>query len=456
MTVPSEPSSESIAITLSGGGSRAALFSLGALWCVVDLHLNEDVDAILSVSGSSITNAAVGRQRNFGEISSDEYASLAGSLGYRLANKGAQFDENETLRVYLVHAAVVAGLIAAVLTVRNIDSVLLGDERFWPRTLGMIAVLIVVSGVVAIVTTMLDRRRIQRATLAKILGDHRGNMPNDLQPGRTAHIIVATDLVSGKQVYFAREFIFSPAYGWANPEDIGLADAVYASSAFPVAFPAIAMNSDRLKFSNGRLAAPGWVHLVDGGIANNLGTDWFESIRSEGKRLWRYGSSGSAESQYSTALVINASRNPSATPRGRGIFRIAKILYENTILPRVSSIRSGMSLLAGRTIIVDISESPLELAGRMASIHGERGRRAHQVEETLMREGREYWMKLVSEVSTISTSFKPVGTATAAQLAHLGYVSMFVALHVETGRGDSNNLPPVGFFERTMEQPPKP
>src|SRR2546426_31543 len=46
-----------LGIALSGGGNRAALFSLGALLYIHDTGRNRDVTTITSVSGGSLTNA---------------------------------------------------------------------------------------------------------------------------------------------------------------------------------------------------------------------------------------------------------------------------------------------------------------------------------------------------------------------------------------------------------------
>ena len=46
-----------IGVALSGGGYRAALFSLGSLWRMNELGLLKKLDCVTSVSGSSITSA---------------------------------------------------------------------------------------------------------------------------------------------------------------------------------------------------------------------------------------------------------------------------------------------------------------------------------------------------------------------------------------------------------------
>ena len=47
-------------VSLSGGGHRAALFGAGALLYLIDADKGADLSCVASVSGGSITNAAVG------------------------------------------------------------------------------------------------------------------------------------------------------------------------------------------------------------------------------------------------------------------------------------------------------------------------------------------------------------------------------------------------------------
>jgi NTE family protein len=51
-----------IALCLSGGGYRAMLFHVGALWRLNELGLLPRLDRVSSVSGGSITAATLGRR----------------------------------------------------------------------------------------------------------------------------------------------------------------------------------------------------------------------------------------------------------------------------------------------------------------------------------------------------------------------------------------------------------
>jgi NTE family protein len=58
-----------VGLCLSGGGYRAMLFHLGALWRLNQLGYLAKLDRVSSVSGGSITAAALARR--WGELSFD-------------------------------------------------------------------------------------------------------------------------------------------------------------------------------------------------------------------------------------------------------------------------------------------------------------------------------------------------------------------------------------------------
>ena len=55
----------SVAVALSGGGDRAAIFGLGVLLYLVDAAKNREVTSISSVSGGSITKGIVGQMNGY-------------------------------------------------------------------------------------------------------------------------------------------------------------------------------------------------------------------------------------------------------------------------------------------------------------------------------------------------------------------------------------------------------
>lgn len=57
LSQPSRPQPQSIGVSLSGGGYRATLFGLGALWAIVDGRVGDRVHWVASVSGGSLASA---------------------------------------------------------------------------------------------------------------------------------------------------------------------------------------------------------------------------------------------------------------------------------------------------------------------------------------------------------------------------------------------------------------
>src|SRR5260370_41264574 len=57
---PPQPPAPGIALCLSGGGYRAMLFHLGALWRLNELGYLPQLERVSSVSGGSITAAVLG------------------------------------------------------------------------------------------------------------------------------------------------------------------------------------------------------------------------------------------------------------------------------------------------------------------------------------------------------------------------------------------------------------
>src|SRR5260370_15047527 len=66
--IPGEPANEEpiekSGLCLSGGGYRAMLFHLGALWRINELGMLQGLDRVSSVSGGSITAAVLGMNRS--------------------------------------------------------------------------------------------------------------------------------------------------------------------------------------------------------------------------------------------------------------------------------------------------------------------------------------------------------------------------------------------------------
>ena len=77
-----------LAIALSGGGHRAALFTLGVLKYLVDTGVNRHVEVISSVSGGSITNGFVAQECDFRTVDRESFDRIAADLVGRIVGHG--------------------------------------------------------------------------------------------------------------------------------------------------------------------------------------------------------------------------------------------------------------------------------------------------------------------------------------------------------------------------------
>jgi NTE family protein len=220
-----------IALCLSGGGYRAMLFHLGALWRLNELGFLPRLAQISSVSGGSIT------------------AGVLGVKWPRLA-----FGAN----------GVAASLDAEVVQpIRALASLTI-DE-------GAIIEGIVLPGSIADkVADAYSRHLFGNATL------------QDLPPDPPRFVINATNVQSGVLFRFSRPFIADYRVGMIRNPRVELAVAVAASSAFPpvlsplkLAFPVSAWESPSGRPSEDLHREPFLtdVMLTDGGVYDNLGLE---------------------------------------------------------------------------------------------------------------------------------------------------------------------------------------
>lgn len=223
---PDEQPAEAIGLCLSGGGYRAMLFHLGAVWRLNELGMLRDLDRVSSVSGGSITAAVMGM--NWSRL---------------------EFDA----------AGVGQGLRAAV-----VDPI----RRLAGRTIDLPAVLrgLLTLGLSGSQAAPLYRRIFGAATLQDL-------------PARPRFVINATSLQSGVLWRFTRAYMADYRVGRIPNPKTPLAVAVAASAAFPPFLSPVYLHTspqDFLAGSGGDLARPPYTSravLTDGGVYDNLGLE---------------------------------------------------------------------------------------------------------------------------------------------------------------------------------------
>lgn len=245
-------------LSLSGGGYRAMLFHVGAIWRLHELGLLDDVRIVSSVSGGSITAAVLAieyeRIRNDSGGNSECYRALVANPLMRLAQSTIDWKAS-TLSLVTPTAP---------------GNILAGFYK----------------------------RRILGATRLVDLPKH------------PSFLFQATNLHTGSVWTFGRQSIGDPQFGSANPKEMLVADAVAASSAFPPilspyrlsAFdfnweneqidPEARMSREYIERRHGNASGPQSaptvsetirilrgksILLTDGGVADNLGIEgiWY-------------------------------------------------------------------------------------------------------------------------------------------------------------------------------------
>jgi NTE family protein len=226
-----KPPTGGAALCLSGGGYRAMLFHLGALWRLHELGALAQLTRVSSVSGGSITAAVLG-----------------------LAWEKLQLDSGGSIEVF--QREVVAPV-----------------RRLAAETIDVPAV--VVGGLVPGATI---GDRVARAYRRHALGDASlQDLPDDTQGPR--FVINATNLQSGVLWRFSRPYIWDYRVGKVERPRLSLATAVAASSAFPPVLAPVRLRFDEGDYAPGSgtdLQRPPFTTrptLGDGGIYDNLGLE---------------------------------------------------------------------------------------------------------------------------------------------------------------------------------------
>jgi NTE family protein len=220
-----------IGVALSGGGFRATLFNLGALWRLNDGGLLSKVKRITSVSGGSITNAVLGlhwRRLEFRDGVAANFGAVVAEPLMRFCLKGIDT------------TAGIGGLLSLV------DSI--GDK----------------------VQQKYEEGLFGKATLQDLPGEGEG----------PAFVLYATSLQTGASVRMSRKYLADYKIGRLDRPTIALARAVAASSAFPPVLSPVTIDTDPHSWANtegaylfGQDGLRRRMMLTDGGVYDNMGME---------------------------------------------------------------------------------------------------------------------------------------------------------------------------------------
>ena len=274
--IESRNSEPAIAVTLSGGGHRASLFGLGVLLYLVESKKNGSVSSIASVSGGSITNAYIGKECDYRNGASEDFQKVTRSLWNRLVFSGVLFAP-QTTRIYLFFV-IISALVSLFSgsgwlfwTFANdwfdIDSVSIVTKN---------SMLFVALGSLFLFILLCHwRGKICKSAFSKVLFDNK--LLSAITRTNLNHVICATELDSGWQVYFSGDFIYSHSIGFRIPKNTLLADVVYASAAYAPLLPVIELFLSS-NTSKGIL-------LTDGGVYNNMGDQWIVDLKKRKEKI---------------------------------------------------------------------------------------------------------------------------------------------------------------------------
>lgn len=225
---PVEGPPEEYGLALSGGGIRATLFHLGALWRINELGRLREIGRVSGVSGGSIAAgflAKVWPQLRWDANGvSPNFAAAYGTLVFRLARM--------PLDVPVIALGLVPGVSAA-----------------------------------NVLAAVLDRFFLRGMTLQDLPAD--GDGPR--------FVFNATDLGTGTDFRFSRPYMGSYRLGLVPEPNVPVAVAVAASAAFPPFVSPLTLHVDPSSFVavpgsdlNGRPELLGQIALADGGAYDNL------------------------------------------------------------------------------------------------------------------------------------------------------------------------------------------
>lgn len=427
-----------VAVALSGGGHRACIFGLGVLLYLADAGRCSQLTSVASVSGGSLANGALAQDLDIQTADSAAVEASVGRVARQIAQRGTLFAVRSTW-LYLVALAL---LTLAVLMVP------------WFLPIATAAqVLILVAGLLVVSWVAGERGRVCGHALGKTLFSEGGHPKRlaDVHLGAD-HVICATDLHAGEDVYFSGGFVYSYRFGLGDPGDLPLHTAVQASAAFPGAFPATWLRLSPFAFQGAQPEAEKATRLAlhDGGVYDNMGDQWAQGLAK------RSGLRPDAGFQLADELVVASasaglgwgSVMSLRLPLVGEIFTLLRdksVLYDNGNSVRRQQLVARFDLADRqhrglRGALVHIPQSPFDVPDKFvgaAADWPERARRAEDARATLIGDAedggetlRREWRADCDANAAVHTTLRKLGPAVTARLLHQAYVLAMVNLHV--------------------------
>jgi predicted acylesterase/phospholipase RssA len=418
-----------VAVALSGGGHRAALFGLGALLYLVDAGKGREIGCVSSVSGGSMTNGWVALTTDLHTVTGAQLRADVRPLVRACSTTGTVWSSPLTV-AYL--ASMVAVLAAATYLCFPLGGA-------WPFLVWAIALLVV--GWLAQRRGWVAERGFERAL-------YRGARLDAINSG-VDHVICSADLQTAEAVFFAGRFLHSYRLGWGRPGDLRLARAVQSSAALPGAFHPRRLGTAGLGFE--RPAAVRRMLLADGGVYDNMATEWPVRLA---ERVGEGTPPSPAPHVCDELIVVNSSAAQGVRPRRSvdvpllgeltELLAVKDVLYDQTtaVRRRWLNLRfhvarepdcrlPGVAPLAGTTVQID--RSPLALPRQFDRGGDDYGRRARAAISHLAVVPDEEWERDALASRSVKTALSKIPPHTTARLLRHAYALTMANAHVLLG-----------------------
>ena len=416
-----------IAVALSGGGHRAALFGLGAMLYLIDANKGPEIATVSSVSGGSITNGWMADTSDLTTVAAEDFEAMASTYAQRIARGGTLWATWTTYAFLLVIAVVflVAGLLV------------------WLTNAAM--AWFVVAGALLLVGVIVGQRSrfVRHAFDSVLFGERKLSEINS----PVTHVVCATDLQTAEQVYFSPEFVYSYRTGVGEPADLRLSVSVQASACLPGAFNPVSIPLERHRFPK----KPGFGRflLTDGGAYDNMATEWILRVRQGFKHP-----EPERTLAVNEAIVVNSSAPFDVVDRRlvrwpilgevQSLLAVKDVLYDQTTATRRRHLNSLFVTdpdLDGA--MMQIHRSPYELPESFIpsddlaeSSEGEQGEdeladRARAVVTLLEKSGsRNQWATIAEASAATETTLSRIDRDRARSLVRHAYTLTMANCHV--------------------------
>jgi hypothetical protein len=452
-----------IGVALSGGGHRATVFGLGALFAIADSRLSGQVVSISSVSGGSIANGIAMIGPDYAESSAVELEDHYRPALKAIAERGLLLGRAPATRAYVrvLIGAVVIAIIAVLAT-----AVLLVIHLWIPAVVVAVAAVLAVAAVWHLFGTR--SARTEAAVDTELLGNSLVTLDDERATSSSVHhVICTTELHTGTSLYFTNRAMYGHQFGGtARAANLPIATAVQASACVPGAFAPRVIARSSLG-----LPGEGDIVAVDGGVYDNMADEWEYGFQTRAKS-WP----GLADVQRAGArllVVVNGSAGWDRfkpIKRGRlavelaGLMRSMNVQYDVSTAHRrralLDRFRAGDDTRLDEGIFVQISASPFDAPTRFAGSPGMPrdpfAERAEKAEKFLRDSGYtpEWWDATVEETSGTRTTLAKLGVDLTAKLLEHAYVLCRVNLYVIAGLGDLSEPVDRDRFKRLARGEP--